>query len=374
MRYIILIILALQIAVFSEKIPLELILFILFIVINNQLRVFYFNNKYLIYVSVITEFIVCTAMFYLYRGITIAYFLPLIMDAFLMIDGILKYIAIVTLFITITIFSVDISVNEILTNLCFLSTIYILFMYIIEENRKKEDAQFLYDKLRISEENLKKANVSLENYAESIEELTTLRERNRISREIHDSVGHALSTTMIQLKAMEMVAKKEGSSLDEMASNLREFVNDSFQDVRRAVRDLKPIDYKNYEEILRVEELSKNFTKLTGIEVKLNLSKYLWSLSSKQGANIYRIAQEFLSNASRHGKANKVDIFMNFNQDTLIMTFRDNGIGCNNINSGGIGIKNMHERALELKGTIDITTALNKGFSMKLVIPRERSI
>ena len=82
------------------------------------------------------------------------------------------------------------------------------------------------------------ANQELEVYVQSIEEITLLKERNRISREIHDSVGHALSTAMIQLSAMEAIGKKEESSLGEMAGNLREFINESFQDVKKAVKEL----------------------------------------------------------------------------------------------------------------------------------------
>ena len=69
-------------------------------------------------------------------------------------------------------------------------------------------ARELYDKLKVSEEKLIEVNKELEGYVDTIEEITLLKERNRISREIHDSVGHALSTAMIQLTAMEAIAEK----------------------------------------------------------------------------------------------------------------------------------------------------------------------
>ena len=127
-----------------------------------------------------------------------------------------------------------------------MAILFVLLSYISRLYSSKKEAQHLYDKLRISEEKLIKANDELEGYLQSIEEITLLRERNRISREIHDSVGHALSTAMIQLSAMETIADKEGSRLKPIAGNLRAFINESFQDVKRAVRELRPNEYEDY--------------------------------------------------------------------------------------------------------------------------------
>ena len=134
-----------------------------------------------------------------------------------------------------------------MVNLFILGVFIILLNYIERLYSTKLEAQKLYDKLRVSEEKLIEANQELEVYVQSIEEITLLKERNRISREIHDSVGHALSTAMIQLSAMEAIGKKEESSLGEMAGNLREFINESFQDVKKAVKELKPDEYDNYQ-------------------------------------------------------------------------------------------------------------------------------
>ncbi len=245
--------------------------------------------------------------------------------------------------------------------------LFILATYIKEENSGKLRAQKLYDKLRISEEKLKKANKDLESYANSIEELTVLRERNRISREIHDSVGHSLSTMIIQLGAIEKIAEKDKKLTSEMARNLGEFAKNSLAEVRCAVRALKPREFEKYEGILAVEELTKNFEKLTGVKVKLGFSKEKWTLNSDQCFVLYRVVQEFLSNSLKHGKATRVDIFMGFNEENLIITLKDNGQGADKIEKG-VGLKSIWERVNELGGTVAYNSKKEEGFLLKVVL------
>ena len=74
----------------------------------------------------------------------------------------------------------------------------------------------------------------------TMKEIFTLQERNRISREIHDSVGHSLSTIIIQLGAISQLAKQQNSPIQEMSEGLRDFAVEGLQEVRKIVRDLKP--------------------------------------------------------------------------------------------------------------------------------------
>ena len=236
------------------------------------------------------------------------------------------------------------------------------------------DAQKLYDKLRVSEEKLIEVNEELEIYADSIEEVTLLKERNRISREIHDSVGHALSTAMIQLSAMESLGDTQSKVMGEMARSLREFINESFQDVKRAVNELRPDEYENYQGIFRLQEVCKTFEKLSGIKVKTIVSKGEWNLTTKQLQNLYRITQEVLSNSLRHGKATNVNVVMNFVEDEFVISFKDNGEGVDKIVERGLGLKGIKERTMEMGGFLDMKSTVNEGFFIKVVIPKEKEI
>lgn len=249
----------------------------------------------------------------------------------------------------------------------YLLYLYFVYIYIYKEDLSKVNIQKIYDRLKVSEDKLKKSNSDLEIYIDSLEELTILKERNRISREIHDSVGHALSTTIIQLGAIENLVSFD-NDLKELVHELREFVKKSLKEVRNAITTLKPEKYENYENLFKIKELIKNFSKMTNIDVKMTVSKYTWKLSSIQSISLYRIIQEALSNCVKHSNATKVQIFLNFNNNNLIINIKDNGLGCKNINKGN-GLKSITERINELNGQVKFNS-LNDGFIIHASFPK----
>lgn len=352
----------------NNKIDIYGVGFVLVYIINNQLRFFTYNNKKsFIVISILIEWIVVYFTFSSYGGMMFFYFLPSILDSAFLIDGVLSYTVSLLGVVAMLVCGKSLFTNEALLSTFSLMTFLALSNYIKEEVKGKRRAQDLYDKLRLSENELKKAKEDLEIYANSIEELTLLRERNRISREIHDSVGHSLSTAIIQLGAIEKMAKQNGEVASSLAKNLGEFMKNSLQEVREAVRALKPREFEKYEGILAIEELAKNFQKLTGVLVKLRYSKENGSLNSDNSFVIYRVAQEFMSNSLRHGKATEINIFMSFNEDNLIITLRDNGIGAEKIERG-IGLQSIWERVSELGGQISYNTSKGQGFLLKVIL------
>ena len=255
------------------------------------------------------------------------------------------------------------SMEEVLFTLIEILPVALVIEALKEQSTGKVTAQELYDELRQKEIELENTNKELESYANTIEEIAVLRERNRISREIHDNVGHALSTIIIQLGAIEGVLKKKEPELSEMVGELGQFAKDSMEDVRAAVRAMKPKAFEASEGMVMLSEMMKNFEKLTGIEVKLELSKNRWELSADEAMVIYRIVQEFLSNALKHGKATKVRTFFNFTEDGLRIFLKDNGKGCDHIMLGN-GLKGMKERVNLLGGTLEYSSEPGKGFEM----------
>lgn len=371
-RYISFIILMAQIFIEENNTSIFSIIFVLLFIINNNLRLFYFRNDKLIIFSMIVELIIVPIAYLNFGGSILFYLIGLTIDAFTLKYEKVKYMFLVVILLILLSSKFNKNLESGFINLVIMFIFIILLNYISRLHSTKIEAQRLYDKLRVSEENLIETKTYLEECLTSIEELTVLKERNRISREIHDSVGHSLSTALIQLSAMESIADKEGSMLKSMAGNLREFINDSFQDVKKAVSELKSDDYDNYRGIIRIQELCKNFEKMSGVKVNIILSKGNWTLSTKQSTHLYRITQEVLSNALRHGKASKVKVIMNFTESDFVISFKDNGIGTNIIKESGFGLKNIRERAEEIDGVIDVSSEVGKGFFIKIVIPRER--
>lgn len=373
-RYISIFILIFQLFIEKENKSVGSVIFILLFIINNNLRVFHIKSDKVNIISIITELLIIPFAKFKFGGSIIFYFIGVAIDIFNLKNNRFKY-TLMAVVLLISIFNsfVD-NIEEKFISFTVLVIFFILLNYISNLYVTKKDAQNLYDKLRVSEDKLIEANKELEMYANSIEEITLLKERNRISREIHDSVGHALSTAMIQLSAMETIASKEGSLLNSMASNLREFINESFQDVKRAVRELKPDGYENYQGVLRLEEVCKTFEKMSGIEVKTTICKGEWNLSTKQVSHLYRIIQEVLSNSLKHGKATLIKAIMNFTDNEFIISFNDNGEGADIISESGVGLKSIRERTEELNGIVEIRSEKGKGFFIKVIIPREKEV
>ncbi|SHK73538.1 Signal transduction histidine kinase [Clostridium cavendishii DSM 21758] len=366
-KYFIILSLLASILMNSISVGSKEVLFILIFIINNQVRFFSLENDHMKKVSFLLEVILSIIAYKYIGGYLIAYLVLQAMDSNTLFKAPSKHIFNILIIVQGIVFSLNNNLEFKYLNI-FIPGIFIAILYLVkDENDKKVEAQELYDRIRISEEKLKNANRDLEIYASSVEELTLLRERNRLSREIHDSVGHALSTIAIQLGAIERLTAKDDKTLNELTKELRVFTQKSLNEVRMAVREIKPKEFEEYEGILAIEELIKNFKKLTGIEVRLGFSKEKWRLNSDQSFVLYRIVQEFLSNSVRHGKATVVNITMNFIDDKLIVTLKDNGIGQTDIVEG-VGLKSMRERVTEIGGFFSYDSISGEGFLVKVEI------
>lgn len=368
-RYICLLLITLNTLIFTNINNNLSILLLLLFIINNQFRFFTLKDNKFILLSLSLDLILIFTLSSLIDSINVFYLIPLILDVSFIISKMYKCIFISFAFIGFIVININIGNSIIYTfeNTSILILITLMILYIYEESINTLKYQNTYDKLRISEDKLRKANTELEIYINSVEELAILKERNRISREIHDSVGHALSATIIQLSAIEKLLK-DNLHVCSIVKELRDFVKDSFKEVRDAISQLKPVDYENYQNLLKIDELTKNFSKLTGIEIKLTVSKNTWTLSNTQSIELYRIIQESLSNALRHGKASKVDIFITFTSTQLILTIKDNGLGCTTIKKG-TGLNSISERLIELKGSANFNST-NEGFIIQASFPK----
>lgn len=345
--------------------------------INSQFRIYYIKNEKHIVLSLILDFILASLMCSFIKNFSLMCYFISILDAAVLLPGLYSYImlgfyCIGTSFFTIKIplqINIEYNIISVLFNIILICTFGFIGANVSEEKRRKLEAQELYDKLRISEEKLEEAYEKLERYSETVEELSILRERNRISREIHDSVGHTLSAILIQLQALNYVVDKSNEQGIGMINEMTTFVKSGIENVRRTVRQLKPTDFDRYEGIFAIEEMITKYKKLTGAEIRLILSKEKRPLSSDESFISYRIVQEALNNAIRHGHASLIEVSIQFFNDKLYMRIKDNGIGTDHINKS-FGITGMEERVKKLGGTLAVQSEKNKGFEVTVNIPK----
>lgn len=360
----------------------KLLIYLLLYIINTQIRIYFLKNKpYFIFVSLLVEIPIIYLLYINFGGFTFVYYFIAILDAALMLPSTLSYIMIILLYISVILESMNPSYYSLqrhpIINVIFNTLIVIGFgglgRYITEERERKAEAQKLYDQIRISEQELKKAYERLEQYSSTIEELTVLRERTRISREIHDTVGHTLSTLIIQLQALPFLIKSNSDGIEETINGMVEYSKNGLEDVRRAVRELNPASFDSQNGIFVLQELINSFQKNSGIKVKFTVSKYKYELTSDQSLTLYRIFQEAFNNSIRHGKATSIEVNMNFTENDVYVFIKDNGTGCEGINIS-FGLSGMKERINSIGGQISFSSESGHGFEISILIPRNKSI
>lgn len=190
----------------------------------------------------------------------------------------------------------------------------------------------------------------------------TLRERNRIAREIHDNVGHVLSRTILLTGAMKAVNKDQNLTL--MLDGLDDSLNSAMDSIRSSVHDLHDEAINLQEELKRI---IRDF-KYCKVELK-------YDMSNKTNSNIKYcfagIVKEALSNIMKYSGATYVKITVREHPALYQLCVEDNGHGCtkNTAKTSGIGLKNMQERVAALNGILQFES--KKGFRIFVMIPKE---
>lgn len=375
-RYLLIILLVIHYTGNYTQYSIIYLLVLFLFTINNQLRFFCFNSTKLRFLSLLLDFIILIYIYNTGQVYFSIYFLLTGIDAVLFLH--FKDMCLYNILLLIEMFVLY--RNENWLSLLINGTIFFIFILMthqlnIEHLRAKE-AHSLYDKLRIKEEQLLVLNKELEGYAGTVESLTLLRERNRITREIHDNLGHRLSTSIIQLGAIEKMIAINPDKATLMVEYLREYNQESLQNVREVINELKPAEFEVYEGLLTIEQLIHGFKKLTGVQVNMNIihsETDVWKLNETQTFAIYRIIQEFLSNSLRHGNAEKIEIILHFRMEQLILSLRDNGVGSDGIVEGN-GIKHMRQRVNEIGGELQYETATKQGFFIMIQLPKMKGL
>jgi signal transduction histidine kinase len=367
----------------NEKLNiLGLVIYLLIYIINTQLRI-YFLTKYrlCIIISLLFEIFVIYLLYNSFKGFTFIYFFVTIIDASTMLENVDSIIMNIILFFAVMLISLHPDYSN-LQNHMYINVIFNMLVvlgfsslgkYIKTQSEKKFEAQKLYDKIRLSEEKLKEAYERLESYSSTVEEITILKERNRISREIHDTAGHTLSTLIIQLQAVPFLWKSNPTAAEEMINNMLSYTKTGLEDVRRAVRELSPSAFDKNSGVFLLKELIINFQKNSNVKVDFNVSKTDYDLNSDQSFTLYRVFQESFSNSIRHGGATKITINMSFSANEIYVHIRDNGTCPKNVEKG-FGLTNMEKRITFIGGTFSHMSHEDQGFEINILIPKNQNI
>ncbi|MDJ0689913.1 MAG: sensor histidine kinase [Xenococcaceae cyanobacterium MO_188.B32] len=219
-----------------------------------------------------------------------------------------------------------------------------------------------------SQKKLAIANHRLRQYALAIENQAILQERNRIAREIHDSVGHYLTAQSIQLENTALFLATDREKAAYHLQNARQLGKDALQNVRQSVATLRNHPLKGRSLKIAIEQLVEEFKRNSGIAIAFSLN-LLTSPSMEVTTALYRILQEALTNISKHSNATQVHLTLTEQNSHIYLHIKDNGKGFNPAeNTTGFGLQGMRERTEALDGKFELTSKPQQGCEIRVEI------
>ena len=243
-------------------------------------------------------------------------------------------------------------------------------LLLVERTRSRT----LLRRLEESNRELGAAHAQLQAHADEVEELTVARERTRMAREIHDTLGHYLTILGIQLETIAKLQERDPARAALEVAEARRVAAQSMQEVRNAVAALRPAGLATLTLPAALTELAGEFERVAGGAVPtLDLDTPLPPLSPDVQLAIYRAAQEALTNIRKHASADKVLVRLRYEDAWLELLVVDNGRGpgaaANGLPGGGFGLIGLRERIALLGGEVAIGPAVPTGCRLAIRVP-----
>ena len=245
----------------------------------------------------------------------------------------------------------------------FIGQIFIVFftqIAVTEQNSREEINRLVFE--------LEKANEHLKEYALQVEELAITRERNRLAREIHDGLGHYLTSIFMQVQAARATLNIDPAKAADLLEKAQNLSQEALTDVRNSVSTLRSPLLENIALSVALEQLIQQ-SQFNGIKVELKVLGEERPLSARGTWTVYRTLQEGINNTVKYSKANALEIILDYQDIEMVsLTINDDGIGTNNLD-GGFGIIGIKERVKLLEGICNFTSSEGNGFSIQIGIP-----
>ncbi|MDE5716006.1 MAG: sensor histidine kinase [Lachnospiraceae bacterium] len=213
---------------------------------------------------------------------------------------------------------------------------------------------------------LQNANEQLSEYADMAEKMAQTNERNRLAREIHDTLGHSLTGIIAGLDACLALVDVAPQEVKKQLKLLADVSRDGMKDVRRSVSELRPDEMERLSLNAAVRKMVTDMGRVSDTRIYFDVGEEKLEFGEDEENIIYRVIQESITNAIRHGQAYRIWITLKRIDGEVLLEVKDDGIGCKEVKSG-FGRRHMKERIEMLGGTIAFDG--QKGFKVTAHIP-----
>jgi signal transduction histidine kinase len=221
---------------------------------------------------------------------------------------------------------------------------------------------------------LQETHDQLQEYALRAEELAVVEERNRLAREMHDTLGHRLTVASVQLEAAQRLCPTDSERAANMVGTVREQVREALAELRATVATLRTPVEADLQLRSALRRLMDHFEKATGLTVHRVLPNEMPPLPDAYRLTFFRVAQEALTNIQKHAGASQAWLVLTAGDEAFSLLVGDDGKGVSlNAAPTGFGLQGLRERAEQLGGELHVEPRPGGGtqLSFRLPLPRE---
>lgn len=318
-----------------------------------------FNYKYYLFTEILLYGGLCIYLTSLFPGANVTFLISAFLIAANSQHLSYYWTAPTTVFITTGIFYAVAPSNNYWIMVTYYGLAYVMgfAFHLLIVNHKQNEA-------------IRKQNAVLEQYMSQIERITLAEERNRLSSELHDTVGHAYTSIIMGMETLrtELATEMGIQRLD----SLLEMGRKSIEDVRGYLHQMdSPCQSSSL--IQSLQNLGAEFQEHAQVNVSFRTFGEEYQLSRQAKITFVRCLQESLTNAVRHGQGTEIIVSLQFEQQYTRLEVQDNGKG--NVEwQEGFGMNAMKERAMNLQGHLSVYTKPEEGMLVTCTIPRQTEI
>jgi signal transduction histidine kinase len=230
---------------------------------------------------------------------------------------------------------------------------------------------YLMTRMRRQQQSLEDANLRLSHYASTLEQLATSRERNRLARELHDTLAHTLSGLSVQLETVKAYWDVDHNMAKTSLENALKTARSGLEETRRALKSLRasPLDDLGLVQALR--GLGEEAADRAELKADIALPENIETLTPDIEQSIYRIAQEAIANVINHAGAKNIKLEMTQSDGKITLLVQDDGVGFDpeKVNkTSQFGLTGMKERAQLCGGELFVASQPGSGTTIKLTI------
>ncbi len=224
---------------------------------------------------------------------------------------------------------------------------------------------------RKQREALARANVELARHATTIEQLATSRERNRLARELHDTLAHTLSGLAVQLEAIISIGESDPKAIKGMLDQSLKTTREGLKEARRSIQALRASPLEDLGLVLALRNLAESTAERSNLTLTLLLPELLEDLDPTLEQGLYRIAEQAIANVAQHANATHMRVGLTRDDGRLELHVSDDGCGFDPANiegEGRYGLQGMRERAKMIGGELEIKSQLGGGTAIRLIV------